>query len=93
MERVGWRFIRIRGSEYYRNPSKTIGRVIDELNAWDIFPETAKIEGGKSSSNQLFERVKIRAAQILDDWKRDEDVLFELADTESFVFLDESQKS
>lgn len=39
LERLGWRFIRIRGSEYYRNPEKTIKRVISELNAYEIYPE------------------------------------------------------
>jgi len=28
LERLGWRFIRIRGSEYYRGKEETIARVI-----------------------------------------------------------------
>jgi very-short-patch-repair endonuclease len=39
LERLGWRFIRIRGSEYYRNPNTTIERVIKELNELGILPE------------------------------------------------------
>ena len=30
LERLGWRFIRIRGSEYYRAPEKTMERVISQ---------------------------------------------------------------
>lgn len=69
LERLGWRFIRIRGSEYYRNPEATIQRVINELNEYEVYPETAIdiITDGQTSS-ELLERVKIRAHQILKDW-------------------------
>lgn len=30
-ERLGWRFIRIRGSEYFRDPAKAMKRVVSEL--------------------------------------------------------------
>lgn len=38
LERLGWRFIRIRGSEYYRAPERTIQRVIKELSSYGIEP-------------------------------------------------------
>lgn len=38
LERLGWRFIRIRGSEYYRNPEKTIDRVVKELSDYGVEP-------------------------------------------------------
>ena len=31
LERLGWRFIRIRGSEYFRDKAETMKRVISEL--------------------------------------------------------------
>lgn len=92
LERVGWRFIRIRGSEYYRNPSKTIDRVIEELNAWGILPETVKLEGDQNSSHQLLERVKIRAAQIMDDWENSADEPLEFVGTEDSILSDASDK-
>ena len=43
LERLGWRFIRIRGSEYYRNPEKTMERVITALTDAGIEPEDSGI--------------------------------------------------
>jgi superfamily I DNA and/or RNA helicase len=71
LERLGWRFIRIRGSEYYRFPQKTMDRVITELESLNIFPESINEENEDVviKESALLTRVKIRAAQILDVWK------------------------
>ena len=64
LERIGWKFIRIRGSEYYSQPEKTIERVISELTEFNVEPEAADaVEGGKDS--ELLNRVKHRAEIIL----------------------------
>lgn len=70
LERLGWRFIRIRGSEYYRNPNATIERVIKKLNEFGIFPEGVEraSEEIKQVESELISRVKIRATQIIDEW-------------------------
>lgn len=65
LERLGWRFIRIRGSEYFRNPEKTIEHVLENLTALGIEPEVAAPEPGTKDESVLLERVKMRAAQIL----------------------------
>ena len=44
LERNGWRFIRIRGGEYYRNPHKTIERVCRELSEKNVLPNLESIE-------------------------------------------------
>jgi very-short-patch-repair endonuclease len=67
LERLGWRFIRIRGSEYYKNPDAAIKRVIAELNEYGIIPEAARNEDNNDNSELLL-RVKVRAEQILDEW-------------------------
>ena len=64
LERLGWRFIRIRGSEYYKNPEAAMERVINELTALGIEPESEKVEEVDRSSD-LLDRVKAKAAQIL----------------------------
>jgi very-short-patch-repair endonuclease len=38
LERVGWRFIRIRGSKYYSNKSKTISELFEDLEKNEIYP-------------------------------------------------------
>ncbi|NLM20940.1 MAG: DUF559 domain-containing protein [Peptococcaceae bacterium] len=68
LERIGWRFIRIRGSEYFRDPEKTMERVKRELNEYGIYPESVLNEPSEQPSSLLLDRVKIRAAQILDEW-------------------------
>ena len=74
LERLGWRFIRIRGSEYYRNPSETIKRVISELNAYEIYPEQ-NIKIINSSETELQQRVIARAAHIIDEWDKHENIM------------------
>lgn len=75
LERLGWRFIRIRGSEYYRNPESTIERVKYELANLGIHPETTVDTLTEHSSSALLDRIKIRAAQLLDEWsKKNEDL-------------------
>lgn len=64
LERLGWRFIRVRGSEYHRDPEKAIGRITAELERCGVRPEqrTAPAPG-----SPLPDRVRTRAAQILAD--------------------------
>lgn len=71
LERLGWRFIRIRGSEYYHNPSETIKCVIGKLTKFGIKPESIII--GFEESSKLKEDVIIRAEQILTKWKEETD--------------------
>ena len=75
LERVGWRFIRIRGSEYYSNPDKTITRVIRDLNNYGIFPEDARTSDGHlSDESALKSRVVQRAEIILKDFDNPENI-------------------
>ena len=69
LERLGWRFIRIRGSEYYRHPEKTMERVIQDLNNYGIYPENPIEELPNEDSSALLSRIIIQAALILDSWK------------------------
>ena len=69
LERLGWRFIRIRGSEYYRDKETTMQRVVQELGELGIQPEQGNDEVPQLSfDHQLIDRVKLRAAQLLDEW-------------------------
>ena len=66
LERLGWQFIRIRGSEYYRDPDKTMDRVVAELTDDGIEPEEAAVmqdTGGRDT--ELLQRVKQRAYAII----------------------------
>lgn len=65
LERLGWRFIRIRGSEYFRQPDRTMERVINELQDYGIEPEDSGHSSDISRTTDLLERVKTRAWTIL----------------------------
>lgn len=65
LERLGWRFIRIRGSEYYRAPERTIQRVVKELSSYGIEPEASTLNIVSNRNTELLSRVKNRAAAIL----------------------------
>ena len=66
LERLGWRFIRIRGSEYYRNPEKTMERVVTALADAGIEPEDAETPRQTDKRDtELLQRVKQRAYSIL----------------------------
>lgn len=73
LERVGWKFIRIRGSDFFYNENKTIERVIEQLTNNGIYPENA--EQDKSIYNtdkiELLNRVKQRASLILNEMRGD----------------------
>lgn len=66
LERIGWDFIRIRGSEFYKNPDKAIERVINELTELGIEPEEINSEEIVPDRNtELLQRIKRRAEDIL----------------------------
>lgn len=68
LERIGWKFIRIRGSEYFRNPEKTIERVVKSLEEYGIEP-TDSFGDEVQSSTELLDAVKIRMNEILSEWE------------------------
>lgn len=53
LERNGWKFIRLSGSEFYRNPVKAMDRVCEDLGAMGIRPDVALPE-----NTDLLNRIK-----------------------------------
>lgn len=68
LERLGWEFICIRGSEYYRNPIKTMNRVISELTDFEIEPEQ-NIQINNPQETELQQRVIAAAEHIMSEWE------------------------
>ena len=63
LQRLGWRFIRVRGSEYYRDPEKTLDRIGRELARFGITPEDRAAL--PAPALDLADRVRARAAALL----------------------------
>lgn len=68
LERCGWEFIRIRGSKYFRNPESTMKDVINELNKKGIFPEKMENENYLIKEEELLNKIKSKAFEILQTW-------------------------
>lgn len=65
LERSGWTFVRIRGSEYYRDPKAAISHICAKLADFGIHPNYGHTEE-TSQPTELLDRVKIRASEILE---------------------------
>lgn len=70
LERLGWKFIRIRGSEYFRYREATMKRVVGELDSMGIErlgPAAAAQEN--SQEDELRRKVLQRALEIRQEWE------------------------
>jgi len=72
LERLGWRFIRIRGSQYYKDPEETMEWVFKELESYDIKPNYLNISGKDEKyaveEDELLKRIKRKAEEIRMEW-------------------------
>jgi very-short-patch-repair endonuclease len=73
LERMGWKFIRIRGSEFYRAQEQTIESLLKQLAHHGISPIGPDTSVESTNESGLLERVKNRAAQIYADNFADSD--------------------
>jgi very-short-patch-repair endonuclease len=67
LERLGWRFIRIRCSQFYRDPEKTLAAVETQLQAYQINP-TDQGQPAPAAKTTLLQRVFDRAAALRREW-------------------------
>ncbi len=74
LERLGWRFVRIRGSQFFRNPDIAIEPVFTRLRALDIPPEGSIAQNsGDPSGQELKNRIIRRADELRGRWKESTD--------------------
>jgi very-short-patch-repair endonuclease len=65
LERLGWRFVRIRGSEFFRDQIGAMAPVFAKLAELDIVPCAGEMSPSETPSSDLLDRVKRRAGEIL----------------------------
>jgi very-short-patch-repair endonuclease len=68
LERLGWKFVRIRGSLFFRDEAVAMASVFRRLNDLNITPEL-KIESPEPSEDQVTEEVKRRAQELRTAWR------------------------
>ena len=69
LERLGWRFIRLRGGEYFRDPDRAIDRVCEELAGLGVYPSREEASAESPAESDLLDRVK---AAMEDDRRKEE---------------------
>ena len=72
LERLGWKFIRIRGSVFFRNQDLEMEKVFTRLNELGILPEsTSDLE--ITDDSDLIQKIKTRSQELLESWKNESD--------------------
>lgn len=74
LERLGWKFVRVRGSEFFREPELALKPVYERLNALEIYPDT---EAGSElaepkllpSDSDFSGALMLRATELVAEWR------------------------
>lgn len=70
LERLGWRFARIRGSQFFREPEQTIEGIVARLRKLGIAPEEVSdgVIVAREEAQALQTRIILRAAALRQEW-------------------------
>jgi hypothetical protein len=70
LERMGWIFTRIRGTEFLRNPERALKPVLEKLQLLEISPAAAKPDSVRKGTGSpgLIDRVVSRAEELRAAW-------------------------
>jgi very-short-patch-repair endonuclease len=71
LERLGWTFVRVRGSQFFRQPEEAMRFIFEKLRGAGIEPQPLEERQEEPSSlgRELIERVIRRAHEIRREWK------------------------
>jgi very-short-patch-repair endonuclease/cellulose biosynthesis protein BcsQ len=72
LERLGWTFVRLRGSQFFRDPDGTLEPLLHRLRAMEIEPQSTTGDDAASvepPGAELRDRVVRRAHEILREWR------------------------
>jgi len=70
LERLGWRFVRIRGSQFFRDPDGAMKIVFARLQDLDIPPEGMVNQSSENiDGKELKDRIIRRAEELCREWK------------------------
>ncbi|UPT73202.1 MAG: DUF559 domain-containing protein [Elusimicrobiota bacterium] len=79
LERLGWKFIRIRGTRFFRRPDQEIQRILDKLNALGIEKLGASNDQqqAQAGNQELTDRLNRAAEEIRQLWASDPAYVYE----------------
>ena len=72
LERLGWHFVRVRGSQWYLDPDSALQKLKAELEALGITPGDSQDYADSAARLQQARYVQQRAEQLLSDWHKEE---------------------
>jgi very-short-patch-repair endonuclease len=75
LERLGWRFIRIRGSEFFRDPDRALIPLYERLERMGIEPHGS---APASTDTELSRKVIAEARKIRAEWESEPEVIDEI---------------
>jgi very-short-patch-repair endonuclease/superfamily I DNA/RNA helicase len=70
LERLGWKFIRVRGSVFFRDADRAMTTVFDRLNELGILPDRETSVVVDTENSELLDRVRCRAQELQTEWKK-----------------------
>ncbi len=68
LERLGWKFIRIRGSVFFRDHEKAMNAVCRQLNEFGVVPDGEQKIIAANSKSELIERICLGAQELQTEW-------------------------
>jgi hypothetical protein len=75
LERLGWRFIRVRSSEFFRDPERALVPLYEHLERMGIGPA---INDAFPPDSQLSKRVIAEARRIRSEWEEEPEIIDEI---------------
>jgi very-short-patch-repair endonuclease len=75
LERLGWRFVRIRGSEFFRDPERSLVPLYERLERMGIEPA---VSDTVAPDSQLSKRVISEAQRIRREWEEEPEIIDEI---------------
>ncbi len=75
LERLGWRFIRVRGSEFFRDPERALIPLYERLERMGIEPMDSD---APLPDTELSKRVITEARRIRTEWEMEPDIIDEI---------------
>jgi very-short-patch-repair endonuclease/DNA polymerase III delta prime subunit len=74
LERLGWEFVRIRGSQFFRHPDEAMGAVFQRLESIGVVAESRQdsdLPAG-TDGDELRQRIVARAEELRQEWAEDD---------------------
>lgn len=98
LERIGWKFIRIRGSLFFKDEEIAMNQVFEELDKMEIYPQDKIVEARDLSKVELLNKVNAEIKNFLTDDNNEttydqEDILYALSNNSKKVISNTELKN